>query len=388
MNHTSSSFSSSATGAAPLKIRVAADIGDFSTFWPRSNALRNTSCHAFQCADVLEVWLRTIGAARGTKPFFAVIDNDAGAPWLGLPLGIERQRGVRVLTFLDGGVSDYNAPVIFNTAPLAQMPKAHEIIDALTTILPAFDIIRFDKMPEQVGDHANPLIAEGSSPVAPSGYVVSLDHDWKTYSDTRLPRKRDTLRKRRKLESMGELRFVIAATSEEKQQILNAMIEQKTARYVETRGWNGFDRPGYRAYYPAMTQALGENIHLSALKLDDTFLAAHWGLHLGQRYYELMPSFDQSWQKLSPGRILTEHLLQWSFENHKKWFDMGIGDEAYKQEYCDIVLPLHQLVIGQTARGRLFLLASERFNHFKSTRAGQWLKSSLRKLMPNLGRPA
>jgi CelD/BcsL family acetyltransferase involved in cellulose biosynthesis len=95
------------------QIRIASRPEDFGGLWPRSCDLGNACAYVFQCADVVEAWIHSFGAARNTEALLVLIANWEGDPLMALPLGIETHSGLRVLSFLDAGVSDYNAPVLF-----------------------------------------------------------------------------------------------------------------------------------------------------------------------------------------------------------------------------------------------------------------------------------
>src|SRR5438046_10506619 len=91
-------------------------VEDLEDVWPRSQDLKTAQCYAFQCADLLEVRCETIARARKAEPLFVAAVDAAGNPLMLLALAIERRQGLRTLTFLDGGLSDYNAPVLFAAA--------------------------------------------------------------------------------------------------------------------------------------------------------------------------------------------------------------------------------------------------------------------------------
>ncbi len=368
-------------GRRPVEIQTSRDLDAFKDIWPRSDDLGATRCHVFQCADVLKVWLETIGAARGVDAHFVVVSNERGEPWFALPLGVERRYGLRVLTFLDGGVSDYNAPVIFADAPAGRSFPVPALIERLRAFLPPFDLVMFEKMPAEVLDYSNPLVRQGMDHHVPSGHVMTLSGSWADYAANGLPRRQDSRRKRRKLEASGRVAFVVADDAMSRERLLAAMIRQKAARYIETRGWDGFDRPGYRDYFRQMTQRLGAGaIHLSALELNGEPIAAHWGLVAGSRFYSLMPSFEAEWNKFSPGRLLTEHLIEWSYARGLSCFDFGVGDETYKFEFRDRVLPLYRAVIPVTLAGSAGLFAVNRKNDVKNSRAWQWLRAKRSRL--------
>ena len=273
--------------SAPTKIWLTSDLRNFEAFWPRSDRLGKAQSWAFQCANVLEVWCDTFGAARHTQALFvAVVDAKDRALAL-LPLGIERRLGgIRVLTFLDGGVCDYNAPVLFATFRDWDVETTRALWRGLLKILPPFDVAVLEKMPAYVGELPNPLVHLVTRPFPGSGHAVVLSGSWANFAANRLPDQRNVKRHRLQLAKMGALKFEIATTREEYKVFLDAMIRQKSRRYIETRGVNGFDRPGARSYFQEFIYRLSSQrlLHLSVLKLDDTIIAAHWGLVVGRRF--------------------------------------------------------------------------------------------------------
>ena len=74
---------------------------------------------------------------------------------------------------------------------------------------------------------------------------------------------------------------------------------------------------------------------------------------MGSRYYYLSPSFEGGdWLRYSPGRLLIEHLLEWSFRRGLKVFDFTVGNEEYKFEYSDVTIPLYRVIVPETTIGR------------------------------------
>src|SRR5438128_4492355 len=95
----------------PDQIWLTHTLSDFNDFWPRSQQFKAARCYAFQCADILEVRCKTIAAARKMETLFLAVVDTEGNPLMLLPLVIERRYGVRILEFVDVGLSDYNSPV-------------------------------------------------------------------------------------------------------------------------------------------------------------------------------------------------------------------------------------------------------------------------------------
>ena len=156
----------------------------------------------------------------------------------------------------------------------------------------------------------------------------------------------------RRLRDRGAPNFRIAQTVEDALAITEVTLDQKSSRLREAGlpdrlAWCGdFYRQVTRDYHPSGI------IHVSALTLDDRVLATHWGAVWRNRFLWLMPSFaDGEWSRFGPGQLLLECLLEWSFANGLAVFDFTIGDESYKDKYCDASEDLHRLVRPRSPLG-------------------------------------
>jgi CelD/BcsL family acetyltransferase involved in cellulose biosynthesis len=355
---------------------VTNQLADFAHLWPRSDRLGAATCYVFQCADVLEIWRDTIGVARNSQNLFSAVLSDLG-PLMLLPLGIERRWRTRVLTFLDGGVCDYNAPVVFPAASLLTSGMIRSIWRGLLRLAPPFDVAVFEKMPGDICGAPNPLMKLGVTSYSRSGYLMTLNGTWEQYGAKRLPNRQDSRRQRRRLAELGRVEFAIAKTKADCEEMLAAMMRQKSRRYLETRGVDGFDHPGCRHYYTEMTKRLGPHgpLHLSALRVNREIVATHWGLVADKRFYFLMPAYEGgNWSRYSPGRLLMEQLIEWCFGHGIKIFDFGIGDEPYKIKFHDQVLALHQCFLPVTVKGRGHVIALRAVRRIKDSKIGLMLK--------------
>ncbi len=337
--------------------------------WPNSQDSGPASFFVFQGRDYLDAWRATIGQARGTTPLFIRIDDFSGSPLMLVPLGLERRHGLRVLSFLDGGVADYNAPVLFPGAGCLERPAFADLWRRIVHTLPPFDITSFDKIPPAVGEVANPFRFLAPKRCPYSGHFALLTGDWAAFSATRLPRVKEHRRKRRRLAEHGDVRFVIAETAQERERALEAMIRQKSRRYLETRGVDGLNRAGYRSYFDTLTRRFagtGE-VHLSTLELDGVILAAHWGLISRDRFYCSMLSYeDHPLARYSPASLLIEDLIAWCYAAGVTIFDLGYGEAAWKDRLCEAVLPLSRGSQGHSIQGRAYIAAANLKGQLKS----------------------
>jgi CelD/BcsL family acetyltransferase involved in cellulose biosynthesis len=335
---------------------VTNEICDFADFWPRSNNLGDAICYAFQCADILELHCETFLPALLAKPWFVAVVNEQDAPLVLFPFMIERNRYVRSLRFIDGSLSDYNAPVLFPPVREWEVETVRLVWRQLQKTLP-FDVAYLEKIPANIGEITNPLCLLTMQPQGQSGHHLILSGTWDDIS-ARLPRRRELERKLRRLSQRGPIVFEIAETPEQYDILIAALIRQKQRRDLEDWGSNTFASPGFHSYLIAARRLVYPSgpVALFGLKVNDTIIATHWGYVVGSRFSSLIPSFEGGdWYGYSPGFLLASKMLHWCLAKGVSIFDYGWGDEPYKREYCDLSTVLCRAEIPSSIRGRLYL---------------------------------
>ncbi len=372
----------SITPVTSFQIEVTSNLGDLADCWPTAAEHGEAHCYPFQYADLLHIWCETIGRARKIEPVFVAVRSHGREPLMLLALGIERTNGVRVVSFLDGGVSDYNAPVLFPDIERLRFDAA-DFWRHLRSHLPPFDIALLEKMPAQIDGIANPLAPLATHNRSESCHHVSLTGDWKEFEAKRLPSFRDSRRRQRNLEKRAAIRFSIADTHQERQQIFDALICMKRKRFADTNAYDIFADAGYWQFYADATRKLGPSgaVQVSALYAGDRVIAANWGLYSNGRYIDLVPSYESGeWRPYAPGRLLAEWLLQQHLERRDTVFDYGIGDESYKFGYCDGHSSLGEAYLTVTAKGavysQLLQLKQAAKSKLRTTRIGPALKAA------------
>lgn len=310
----------------------------------------------FQSYEWLAHWQRTIGqTAYGIEPIIAII-SDSNRPVAIFPFGIRRLRNLRILEFLGGVQSDYNAPLI--------LPRVSESIqfrflwNMMLDSLPSHDVRHFTRMPQQLGNLRNPILDMVPSFFEGAAYAATLPDSWELFRQ-RLPIRfqKDNARMVRRLTEMGRLEFVIANTASEFGDVVGTMLAQKEHQYKETGARNILSDINTCNFYRELVCAVGSqgNIHMSTLMLDGHILATHLGAIYRGRFYYLLPSFSRgALEKFSPGRLLLEKLVQWAISNKIKIFDFTCGGESYKKIWCDSEMPLYRSSQPLTLRGHIF----------------------------------
>jgi CelD/BcsL family acetyltransferase involved in cellulose biosynthesis len=331
------------------------DMAGFSGLWPPLGQLDEAGgarSFAFQRRDHLDIWLETIGTGLKVLPKFVSVSRKNGEPIMLLPLGIEKRHGLRVLKFLDGGVADYNAPVIYPGAAKLLPQEVRALWAAICKAIKTFDFALLEKMPEYVGELKNPLYHLAQERWHISGHYLRL-RDAGTGLLLRKPNFKESRRKRRRLSEKGEVSFRIATGEAEIQDVFGTFVRQKSRRYMETLGMPGFDVPGQKDYYLKLAQRLPDRgVQLAYLCVGDEIVATAWNLIAGRRLYYMMAGYeDGGWRRHSPGWLLLEELVGWSSQHGIEIFDFGIGDESYKLKWQETEFPLWSAVFPRTILG-------------------------------------
>jgi CelD/BcsL family acetyltransferase involved in cellulose biosynthesis len=90
-----------------LKIEVFRSHEPLRTVW---TALQDAACStAFQTYSWISLLLDKVGNALSATPAIVLVSSESGTPLMLIPLAERRHGPMRVLEFVDFGISDYNA---------------------------------------------------------------------------------------------------------------------------------------------------------------------------------------------------------------------------------------------------------------------------------------
>jgi CelD/BcsL family acetyltransferase involved in cellulose biosynthesis len=314
--------------------------------------------YIFQSREFLDIWLDTIGKASRIEPYFVVVRDADGRPVLYLPLIIETKFNVRLLRFMDCGVADYNAPIVAADRTLSRQ-EFHDVWADVLALLPSFDVIDLKKIATDVAGTVNPLTYLDCTPFGESGHAIALTR-LRDQTDTR----RAVARQRRKLQThakglsqIGEPRFIVNPDGSEAAPLTERLLELKRRKYQRTSMPDFLTAPGVERFYREMMSPgrLGTISHLSALTIGDTVASAHLGFIGRGRFYYIFPAYDTQFGRYRVGHLLLQHLIDQSVTQDFDTFDLGIGDDSYKNKWATHHLALHSHQRAVTAAGRIYL---------------------------------
>jgi CelD/BcsL family acetyltransferase involved in cellulose biosynthesis len=311
----------------------------------------------FQKFDWLNQWYKFVGLPLfSIYPQIVHIELD-GETALILPFGLRTKYGIKILEWLGGINTDYMGPLINNKSikllennniwsKIRQKIKKHDLIHLEKQTLLTIDILK------KIGfkSRGNENLKSFQTELLPSWDDYAMKISKKVKSDSR--------RQRRRLGEIGNLKFNFAEDNENKERIIELMINQKKRRYNETKVWDMFSINEYNNFYKSLStlDPLNSFIHCSELRVDNNTIATHVGITNSSTFYYLMPAHEAGeWEKYSPGRLLLIELLKWAIKNNKKIFDFTVGGEKYKKVWCDLNLDLFEILYPVTFKGRIMI---------------------------------
>jgi CelD/BcsL family acetyltransferase involved in cellulose biosynthesis len=329
----------------------------FASEWP-SIADGSAKMYVYQSREFLETWMNTIGRAQGIECYFVVVRDDDAEPVFYLPLAIETRFNIRFLRFMDCGVADYNAPIVFNHRTLTRQ-EFNKIWADILARLPAFDVIDLKKIAGDISGAFNPLTYLDCSTHHQSGHLLKLVRSAQANgSSTPSPSLKQKLgRELRKLGEAGNVEFIVNPTGVVAKKFTERLFDLKRRKYRQTNAADFLSAPGVADFYrqianPQYSSKIG---HLSALLVNDVIVSAHLGFTGRDRFYYILPAYDAAHARYRPGHLLLNYLVDQTTKQGVETFDLGVGDEAYKISWATERVSLYDYERAITKAGQFYL---------------------------------
>jgi CelD/BcsL family acetyltransferase involved in cellulose biosynthesis len=345
------------TAESPFVVQIFRSYAPLRAAWLQLEA--DGEFYPFQTFAWISKFIDTLAAALAITPILVLVSDQSGAPVVIAPLCLRRRGDLMSLEFMDCGLADYNAPLLRKGAD--KRPTKDEFIKLWQSVLVSVepvDVVHLNKMPERIGEESNPFLWLNNHAHANS-YQAKLTGSFDEFWQSRpVKLRQDSRRKRRRLNERGKLEFRTAHTVEEAESFTSAMIRLKSRRYRATSVKDMFEHAEYRSFYLelAREQVPHGIVSVSALMLDGTPIAAHWGLASRGRLYYIMPAFDlDNWWSYSVGRLAIEDLVRWCYEQGMQVLDFTVGDEAYKLDWAEETTPLYVHLSGRSIAGKIYV---------------------------------
>lgn len=338
---------------------------------------KDANLYAFQTYEWLSFWYNNIGIKQNVKPLIIVARPNESKNQISfiLPLSIRKKSLIKILTWMGEEVTDYQGAIISKEFDQSNFDES-QFIDYIASRISGIDLICFEKQPEFINNVRNPFLFRESEHYE-NAYSLIPDQNWEIFYNERIKSKirNDTLRQERRLKELGDVRFYVAKSIDDIENITSVMIKHKTRRYRETGRRDLFRKHYFSNFYHTIAVAYPESINqellqinVSALFLNNEPIATHWGISFKDRFYYLMPTYEGGeLAKYSAGRILLTELLDYHFGKAIKIFDFTIGSEEYKKDWCNSEIKLYRSIIPITAKGYFYSNYLKLFNKLRKT---------------------
>ncbi len=327
---------------------------------------KNAIMNPFQSYAWLSNWQKAVGG-----PLLAVLpqivhvtkDNKTQAI---LPFGIRKKFGSKILEWLGGINADYMGP-LFHSNFLDNKHLPQDLWNKVRSEIENFDVIHFQKQTHQTIQFLKKIDFTFISIENLKSYKTTLPPTWDEYNRTvKKSIRSDSRRQYLRLEKIGNIKFNLAESTEDRHEVIQEMIKQKRRRYLETGIWDMLAVDEYKQFYKAlahMPSNIISEVHCTSLNVGNISVATHVGIVDKDTFYYLMPTYEAGeWGKYSPGRLLLLELIKWSINSGLKYFDFTVGGEAYKKYWCNIEVELYETIhpVGICGWGYLFIVQTKR----------------------------
>jgi CelD/BcsL family acetyltransferase involved in cellulose biosynthesis len=349
-----------AAAVPPQPDAVRVDIfEDFAAAEPVWRALERGDCLAtpYQRFDFLRHWQAEVGQPGGVRPLLVTGADEHGEPVFLLPLGRTQRGSLRIVEFLGGTHTNFNAALWRRDAVAATTPKhANGIVRAIAARTQA-DVLLLNRLPVAWEGVANPLAALPHQRSVQSCTKLTLAQPGATLLASLLSSAmRGRLRtKERKLQKQPGYRYHVAASAADIDRLLAAFLALKRVHMAQEGLHNVFDDPGMHAFLRAACQAQhggGQLIEIHTLECDDEVLALFACISDGRRASAMFNTYTLSDNaRQSPGLIILLHMIENYADRGFKTFDLGIGAAQYKSFFCNEPEPLFDCTLPLSTRG-------------------------------------
>jgi CelD/BcsL family acetyltransferase involved in cellulose biosynthesis len=348
--------------ARAFSVRTASDVDTFAAAW--AGLAADGHATPFQQPGFVAAVLHSGLDGPGASALLVLVEDRDGRPLALFPFTVSRSRGLCVARFAGGAHASYRMGLFAREAVrMSPADWARALADAGRKH--GIDVFALCDQPVVWQGFDNPLAGLSRQASPSRGYRARLLPDARAFLRSRMSGEslKKLKRKEKRLAELGELRLVEPLHEAEIQPVLDAYLRQKAARFQALGMVDPFAAPEVRAFLARATAAgVGTRapaISLHALLAGERVLAVFGGASAAGRFSAMFTSFDGAPDvaRFSPGDCLLMRLVSALCERGYHTFDLGVGDAAYKADYCDESEELFDCWLPLTARGRVAALA-------------------------------
>ena len=150
-------------------------------------------------------------------------------------------------------------------------------------------------------------------------------------------RKKSLVRHERYFEREGTLEVRHMSQAEEILPHLDEFFDQHVERWAVTDHPSLFNDPNQRMFYERLVRTGAPWLRFTRIDWNGSPIAFHFGSSYRGRYFWYKPTFALELSKRSPGEVLLRNLLFAAIAEGCEVFDLGLGDEGFKERFASEV---------------------------------------------------
>lgn len=342
--------------AATLTLETYSRTIDVEREWRRLETVGFST--VFQRYDWVDAYSRHVMPHEHTRPAI-VLGRLDGEPAFILPFAISKVGPARIATWIGGRHSGYNFGLWHPRAVEAMASLGRDSIEKmLAGALPDVDCALLARVPRIHDGMMQPLAALARRPSPTEGYSFALPEDFAATLKRAdgSARGRKIRKKERYLADAGSLFYGTAQDTARAHAALDFFFEQKAGQLAEQGKVNGFAEPGVRNFFHDLierSQGMQEPLlEMTELSVDGKTRAAFGaGIHRGRLNGYFMAFARDDLERHSPGSVLLFRHVEECCARGLNAYDLGVGYERYKTQWCDIVHELDDVYAAFTSVG-------------------------------------
>ena len=327
----------------------------------------------YQAFDWVATWHRCFGALERVRPLIVVVRH-MGVPSMLLPLGLIDRSGITKCVFLGGKQINYAMPLLSGdwSEAFGSAPAIETVLKKIKQAEPSIDLFAFFNQPRDWHGQKNPMLQLVHKPSPSNSFCVPLRSDYQEFAAGR--RSAKSLSKLRRKEEkiareIGPIRLIEPVTSSEIDWALDLFRSQRLVRFSALGIPDPYQTSQGRQFLREATlggEGQGQGtLRWFVLMAGDTPIATFAGTQTGRHFSGFINSMlDGDFAKYSPGEVLLIAVLRRLCAEGVEWFDLGIGEARYKEQWCDVD-PLVDAVVPMSTRGRLVMDVIRRMRGMK-----------------------
>lgn len=362
------------SGHAPDTAQASADwhIELFDTLQPVKAdwfALEAETTLPFATFAWAEAWFESVALERRHKTVILVGRDAAGRTAFILPF-VQEQRGPFAVLLWPGGTHCAYQSGLFSSACRVRIAEigADAFWANIFSTVSGVDAIAAYGLPEMDSENNNPLHALPSIQSGCSSYRFALAADWTSVYESKCTARlrSDNRRCERRMGELGDVCFHVAETAEEREQLIETMLDQKSVQLQDAGAPDFTAGAGIRGFYRRLASSphwTGDTrVFVAALELDGVPAAVNFGLIKGGTFHGLILSMgDGEAAKFAPGRLLLKRSVELFCGEGLEAFDLGAGEESNKLKWADGPVGRREVLVPLSVKGRIFLAGLRMF---------------------------